>query len=130
MPSLTPRIRFACLIVTSGLVACLAQEVRTGTAAARWRQHDIHRPKPPVVESAEGTIGRLVSTRYPRGPLAISRYVCFTMRSSSQRDTQPFLPHELVELFRGKLQRIRLAPISDLCAAAVVEPLLPGGFPP
>src|SRR3954451_16515515 len=56
MPSNTPRFGFACLIVSSGLLACLAQEVRTGTTAARWRQHDVRRPKPPVVEPAEGAI--------------------------------------------------------------------------
>src|SRR3954449_10252408 len=57
MPSLSPRSGFVCLIATCGLAVCLAaQEVRTGTATARWKQHDIHRPKPPVVEPAEGTI--------------------------------------------------------------------------
>jgi hypothetical protein len=33
-----------------------AQEVGTGTVTARWRQHDIRRPKPPVVEPGEGVI--------------------------------------------------------------------------
>jgi hypothetical protein len=57
MPSISPRSGFACLIATSGFLACLAaQEVRTGTDPARWRQHDIRRPKPPVVEPAEGAI--------------------------------------------------------------------------
>ena len=57
MPSLVPRPGIACLIAASGLLACVAaQEVRTGTTARRWRQHDIRRPKPPVVEPAEGTI--------------------------------------------------------------------------
>jgi hypothetical protein len=47
----------ACLTATAGLVAGLAaQEVRTGSAPARWRQHDARRPKPPVVEPAEGPI--------------------------------------------------------------------------
>jgi hypothetical protein len=57
MSSTSRRSAFACLIGTSGLVACLAAEdVRTGTAAARWRQHDIQRPRPPVVEPAERPI--------------------------------------------------------------------------
>jgi hypothetical protein len=57
MPSISPRFGLACLIATPGLLACLAAgEVPTGMAAARWRQHDIRRPKPPVVEPAEGTI--------------------------------------------------------------------------
>jgi hypothetical protein len=57
MPSISRGSGFALLIVTAGLFAGLAaQEVRTGMAAARWRQHDVRRPKPPVVEPAEGTI--------------------------------------------------------------------------
>src|SRR5436309_3011967 len=57
MPSLTPRAGIACLCMTSGLLAGLAaQEVRPGPGAVRWRQHDIRRPRPPVVEPAEGAI--------------------------------------------------------------------------
>jgi hypothetical protein len=50
------RLGLACVIVTSGLLACLAQEARDGAPPARWRQHDIRRPRPPVVEPAEGPI--------------------------------------------------------------------------
>jgi len=47
----------ACLIAGSGLLACLAaQDVATGAAGGRWRQHDIRRPKPAVVEPAAGPI--------------------------------------------------------------------------
>src|SRR5947209_6788770 len=54
---ISPRVGFALLIATSGLFACLAaDEVRTGISPARWRQHDIRRPRPPVVEPAEAPI--------------------------------------------------------------------------
>ena len=57
MSSLVPRSGVACLIATSGLMACLAaQGVRTETPTPRWRQHDNHRPRPPVVEPAEAVI--------------------------------------------------------------------------
>src|ERR1700730_4461738 len=57
MPAISPRFVFAGLIATSGLVACLAaQDGHTGATAPRWRQHDIRRPRPPVVEPAEGPI--------------------------------------------------------------------------
>ncbi len=57
MPSLFPRSGVVCLIAASGLAACPgADEVRTETPSARWRQHDIHRPKPPVVEPSDGPI--------------------------------------------------------------------------
>ena len=57
MPSISRRTGLACLIATSGLIAGLAaQEVRNGTTAGRWRQHDIRRPKPAVVEPAGGVI--------------------------------------------------------------------------
>jgi hypothetical protein len=57
MPSLSPRTGIACLIAASGLVACLAADGgRPEAPAARWRQHDIRRPKPPVVEPADGGI--------------------------------------------------------------------------
>src|SRR5438132_739922 len=37
--------------------ACLAAEVqRNGQEPARWRQHDVRRPKPPAVEPGEGSI--------------------------------------------------------------------------
>jgi hypothetical protein len=57
MPAISPRFVFVGLIATSGLVACLAaQDDRTGATAPRWRQHDIRRPRPPVVEPADGPI--------------------------------------------------------------------------
>ncbi len=57
MPSLSPRTGIAGLIAVSGLVACLAADGdRPAASPARWRQHDIRRPKPPVVEPAEGAI--------------------------------------------------------------------------
>jgi hypothetical protein len=59
MPAISPRLVFAglILIATSGLVACLAaQDDRNGATAPRWRQHDVQRPRPPVVEPAEGPI--------------------------------------------------------------------------
>jgi len=39
------------------LVACLASDGdRAPSQSARWRQHDIRRPRPPVVEPAEGGV--------------------------------------------------------------------------
>jgi hypothetical protein len=47
----------ACLIAGAGLFACLADEGgRPERPVARWRQHDIRRPRPPVVEPAEAGI--------------------------------------------------------------------------
>jgi hypothetical protein len=52
MPS--RRYGLAALIALSGLVVGLsADEIRTAMTPTRWRQHDIHRPRPPVVEPAE-----------------------------------------------------------------------------
>ena len=58
MCSISPRIGLACLMLTSGFLAGLAapQEARDATPPARWRQHDVRRPKPPVVEPAEGPV--------------------------------------------------------------------------
>jgi hypothetical protein len=57
MPLISARSGLAGLVATCGLLAGLAaQELRTESTAARWRQHDIRRPKPPVVEPAEGAI--------------------------------------------------------------------------
>jgi hypothetical protein len=54
MPSNAQRIGLACLLTTSGLAALLvAGEASAPPAPARWRQHDIQRPKPPVVEPAD-----------------------------------------------------------------------------
>jgi hypothetical protein len=57
MPFLTRRSSILGLIATSGLLTCLAAgDERPALNAPRWRQHDIHRPKPPVVEPADGAI--------------------------------------------------------------------------
>ncbi|WP_406697870.1 family 16 glycoside hydrolase [Singulisphaera sp. Ch08] len=56
---LSPRSKIACpfVIALSGLIACLAADgVRTGAPVTRWRQHDIQRPKPPVVEPSEAGV--------------------------------------------------------------------------
>jgi hypothetical protein len=56
-PSVRARTVVAGLVAVTGLVACLASdEDRAAAPAVRWRQHDMHRPKPPVVEPAEGGI--------------------------------------------------------------------------
>ena len=47
-----------CLVAAFGLLACLAeQEGPASSAAPRWRQHDIRRPRPPAVAPTEGGIG-------------------------------------------------------------------------
>jgi hypothetical protein len=57
MPSLAPRAGIACLVAASGIVAGLAADGdRPEAPSARWRQHDIRRPKPPAVEPAVGGI--------------------------------------------------------------------------
>ncbi len=57
MPGFSRRSGLACLLATSGLLAGLAaQEIRSGTTPLRWKQHDIRRPRPPVVEPAAGPI--------------------------------------------------------------------------
>src|SRR5438105_8373376 len=68
MPSRTSRYAFASLIAASGLLACLAADVaRNGGEPARWRQHDVRRPKPPAVEPAEGAI----AARPPRDAVVL-----------------------------------------------------------
>lgn len=48
---------FASLIAIGGVLACMAaDEIGGGARSARWRQHDVRRPKPPVVEPAEAPI--------------------------------------------------------------------------
>jgi hypothetical protein len=57
MPSLSARTGIACAIAASGLVAVLAADGdHPGSTNARWRQHDIRRPRPTVVEPAEAGI--------------------------------------------------------------------------
>lgn len=57
---MTSRLRSSALIlaiVATGLIAVRAsQEARNGSDPARWRQHDIKRPRPPVVEPADAPI--------------------------------------------------------------------------
>src|SRR5438105_5732721 len=68
----------------------------------------------PVAERAIGTIAADDRLRVAKE--------MFAMRSARQRDVDPFLTHELVELLLGKLERIRLAAISDLRASGTIEP--------
>jgi hypothetical protein len=70
MPSISPRFGLACFIATSGLLACLAaEEARNEMTAARWRQHDIRRPRPPVVEPAEAE--GAIAARPPRDAVVL-----------------------------------------------------------
>ncbi|WP_435006868.1 family 16 glycoside hydrolase [Tundrisphaera lichenicola] len=51
------RIGLVCLLTSFGLLSILsAAEERTSTGDGRWKQHDIRRPKPPVVEPADSPI--------------------------------------------------------------------------
>ena len=55
MPGKSFGFACVCLIATAGLFAVLAaDEVGNMATQNRWLQHDIHRPKPPVVEPAGG----------------------------------------------------------------------------
>lgn len=56
MRSISPRNAIACLIAASGLIACLAADGNRPEPEVRWRQHDIRRPRPAMVEPAEGPI--------------------------------------------------------------------------
>jgi hypothetical protein len=67
-PSVRLRTVLAGLVAASGLVACLASDGDRATVpAVRWRQHDIRRPKPPVVEPAEAAI----AARPPRDAIVL-----------------------------------------------------------
>ena len=62
-------IAFACLCLTAtaGLVAILvADEVRDMATHGRWLQHDINRPRPPVVDPVGGPAA--APRRRPRMP--------------------------------------------------------------
>jgi hypothetical protein len=62
MPSRLYPFAFLGLIATGVLFGCLAaDEVRNMVSHERWRQHDIHRPKPAVVEP----VGSPVATPAP-----------------------------------------------------------------
>lgn len=57
MPFRARRVMLACLIATCGLFSGLAaEELSLGLATARWRQHDVRRPRPTVVEPAAVSI--------------------------------------------------------------------------
>ena len=59
MPARTTRFARPGVLLSAGLLLGLAAYAAHDGAdpgQARWRQHDIHRPKPPVVEPAEGPI--------------------------------------------------------------------------
>ena len=59
MPATLIRFGPLCLIMMAAPTTCLAGDIigRLATPSG-WRQHDIRRPKPPVVEPAEGSIAR------------------------------------------------------------------------
>lgn len=55
--SMPPRRCFVGLIlVTGAIVGFAAQQNPEGTNTPRWRQHDIKRPRPPVVAPADGPV--------------------------------------------------------------------------
>src|SRR5690606_15110308 len=50
----------ACLLVVLGASLSMANdhgEIAPVPTPSGWRQHDVHRPKPPVVEPGEGPVG-------------------------------------------------------------------------
>jgi len=69
MPAIAARPAIAGLVASAGVVfACLAADVAgtgTGTDPARWKQHDVRRPKPPVVEPAGGAGAGAVAAKPP-----------------------------------------------------------------
>lgn len=68
MPSLSARAVFTALASIGGIAICLAQDHASPTPAiARWRQHDIRRPKPRAVEPAEEAI----ADRTPKDALVL-----------------------------------------------------------
>jgi hypothetical protein len=64
-----PRARaVATALVAIGLAACLASDdTRAPATAARWRQHDVRRPEPPVIEPADAA----VAVRPPRDAIVL-----------------------------------------------------------
>jgi hypothetical protein len=62
------RVILAGLVAAAGLAVCLASDGdRASAPAGRWRQHDIRRPRPPVVEPAEAGI----AARPPRDAIVL-----------------------------------------------------------
>jgi hypothetical protein len=59
----------ACLLAVPGVLAVVAAaEVRPGGAAVRWKQHDVRRPRPPVVKPAAGDS---IAARPPRDAVVL-----------------------------------------------------------
>ena len=56
MRSTPRRLALALLLAGSGLLAAWAADEAGPGAALRWRQHDIRRPRPPIVEPADAPI--------------------------------------------------------------------------
>src|SRR4051794_13429338 len=57
MPATSIRFAPLCLILVAGMTTCLASDIIGRlTNPSGWRQHDNHRPKPPVVEPAGGSV--------------------------------------------------------------------------
>ncbi len=70
MTSLPRRSGLFGLVATTGLLVCLAAASELAVHnAPLWRQHDIHRPKPPVFTPAEGSTS--IATRPPRDALVL-----------------------------------------------------------
>ena len=70
MTRLAPRLGLAGLLAASGLVAFAASaddDPPAGPTPVRWRQHDVKRPKPPVVEPAEAS----VASKPPQGAVVL-----------------------------------------------------------
>jgi hypothetical protein len=66
--SISPRLAIAGLAVAaSGLLAALAAEPSVSGRSPRWLQHDVRRPKPPVVEPADG----IVSSKPPKDAVVL-----------------------------------------------------------
>ncbi len=68
MTQLSTRLGIFGLLASSAIVVCLAAEgVQVSSGAGGWRQHDIHRPKPPVVEPAS----ELIAAKPPRDAVVL-----------------------------------------------------------
>jgi hypothetical protein len=54
MPRLSACLAAAGLVAAAGVLACLAADTpRSDSSPARWKQHDVRRPKPPVLEPSD-----------------------------------------------------------------------------
>lgn len=54
-------------LAASGVLACLAADAIDAGRLPQWRQHDVKRPRPPVVEPAD----ELISTKPPRDAVVL-----------------------------------------------------------